>query len=120
MAKTVDDEIADLQAKLKDAEEKKRQAENPTQEYPKWVTDPNDPSVGFVVANKDEESKVKKGVAAGQASKTFDLTPEEEEAKKHAKAEADKDAAGAESRLGPDASTREGRKAKAAKSKGKR
>jgi hypothetical protein len=118
MAEKKKDEAVHIDTRVTDnvIEEKKRELEelvakraNP-QEYPKWVTDPSDPSKGYEVIDADHEARIRKGLGSGGEAgrgvvggNTFDLTPEEQEAQRLAKAEADKDAANAKSRLaGPE------------------
>jgi hypothetical protein len=101
--KNVDREIEETEKQLAELKAKRDELyrKSTHQEYPKWITDKKDPSKGYTVSNKDEEDAVNKGQSAGTASPTFNKTPEEEEALRVAKAEADKDAAAAGSRLSP-------------------
>jgi hypothetical protein len=88
----------EIAAKEQELEELKARADAPIAEYPKMIPDPNNPELRIIVGSK-EEHDAKRGTVV----KAFDLTPEEQEAKNVARAEADKEAAGAKSRLaGPE------------------
>lgn len=89
-------EIAEARARLEELEAK-RDGKN-LQEYPKMIELPGEPEKRIVVNSKEEEDQHR-----GEVVPAFDLTPEEQAAKAGAKAEADKEAAGAKSRLaGPE------------------
>lgn len=103
-----DQEIA---AKEQELEVLKARKEN-IAEYPKMIPDPSDSTRRIIVNSKEEEARHQ-----GTVVPAFDLTPEEQEAKQEAKVEADKEAAGAKSRLaGPESKAPEvkGKKAKPA------
>lgn len=95
-AKDVDAEIAAKEAELEEL--KARKGDESIQEFPKMIPDPNNPELRIIVGSKEEEDAKR-----GQVVPAFDLTPEEQEAKRLAREEADKEAAGAKSRLaGPE------------------
>lgn len=103
--KSLDDQVTEKRQELEELERKKNG--QGFAEYPKSIVDPKDPSRSYVVQNAEQESAVKKGLGTSDhggkgisVSNTFDLTPEEQQAKVNAKAEADKEAAKGQSRLG--------------------
>ena len=86
---------AEIAAKEQELEQLKAQrGEQGKQEYPKMIEMPGDPEKRLVVHSKEQEAAHR-----GEVVQAFDLTPEEQEAKRLARAEADKEAAGAKSRL---------------------
>lgn len=58
MAKSVDEQIADLEAQIVKLQAEKHKLAHPFVEYPKYIADPQNSAKGRTVANAEEEKAV--------------------------------------------------------------
>lgn len=87
MAKSIDEEIKDLQEQIDKLEAKKKLLANPPQEYPKYISDlpapafVPPPKAGVIVNSAEEEKAVRAAAAkAAQPAKTEATTVKPAEA----------------------------------------